>query len=234
MDMPRLLELQEIDTAIDRLRARMQVLESGAELAEAREEADAAERELGEIGLELDVVGRDQAKLEHEIDSLSQKAAAESKRLYDGSIVNARELESLQHEIENLTRRRIEREDEILVAMELREQLESRAAEARGRTDELRARADAVATALLEELERIGLELRERGAAREAALPEIDAGVLDLYEELRAQKKGVGAVALVGGVCQGCHEQLSAMEMDRLKRAEGVKRCEYCRRILVF
>jgi hypothetical protein len=24
------------------------------------------------------------------------------------------------------------------------------------------------------------------------------------------------------------------MELDRLKRTEGVKRCEYCRRIVVF
>jgi predicted nucleic acid-binding Zn-ribbon protein len=39
---------------------------------------------------------------------------------------------------------------------------------------------------------------------------------------------------LVDGVCQACHEKLSAMELDRLKRTEGVKRCEYCRRIVVF
>ena len=42
------------------------------------------------------------------------------------------------------------------------------------------------------------------------------------------------AVALVDGVCQGCHEQLSAVERDRLKRAEGPKRCEHCRRILII
>jgi predicted nucleic acid-binding Zn-ribbon protein len=35
-------------------------------------------------------------------------------------------------------------------------------------------------------------------------------------------------------VCQGCHEKLSAMERDKLKRGEGVKRCEYCRRILII
>jgi len=57
---------------------------------------------------------------------------------------------------------------------------------------------------------------------------------LELYEELRPQKKGVAAAALIDGVCQGCHEKLSAMEVDRLKHADGVKRCEYCRRILVL
>jgi uncharacterized protein len=234
MEMVRLLALQEIDTAIDRLTARKRTLESGDELAVARAAADAAERALGELGLQLDVVGRDQARLEHEIESLSQKAAAEDKRLYDGSVVNAKELGSIQHEIENLKRRRSDREDEMLGLMEVREELERRTAEARTVSDGLRARVEEVGGAGLDELRDIDTELQARVDERQRTLPEIDPDVLDLYEDLRKQKKGIGAAALVDGVCQGCHEQLSAMELDKLKRAEGVKRCEYCRRILVF
>lgn len=234
MDMARLLALQEVDTAIDRLSARKRTLEAGGELAAAREEADAAERDLGELGLQLDVVGRDQSKLEHEIDSLTQKAAAEQKRLYDGSIANAKELSSLQHEIENLTRRRSDREDELLGLMEVREELESRAAEARTRSDALRARVGEVGGAAIGELSTIDAELVSRAGERETIAPDIDPDGLELYEDLRRQKKGIGAAALVDGVCQGCHEKLSAMELDKLKRSEGVKRCEYCRRILVF
>jgi uncharacterized protein len=234
MEMAPLLALQEIDTAIDRLTARKQALESGGELAAARAEADAAERALGELGLQLDVVGRDQARLEHEIESLTQKAAAEDKRLYDGSVVNAKELGSIQHEIENLKRRRSDREDEMLGLMEVREELERRASEAQSTSDGLRARVEEVGGAGLEELRDIDIELKAKIAERQLAVPEIDPDVLELYEDLRKQKKGIGAAALVDGVCQGCHEQLSAMELDKLKRAEGVKRCEYCRRILVF
>jgi alkylation response protein AidB-like acyl-CoA dehydrogenase len=62
----------------------------------------------------------------------------------------------------------------------------------------------------------------------------IDPELLELYEDLRPQKKGVAAVALVDGVCQGCHEKLSSVELDRVKRTEGIARCEYCRRILVL
>jgi len=234
MEMARLLALQEIDTSIDRLTARKQALESGGELAAARVEADDAERALGELGLQLDVVGRDQARLEHEIESLTQKAAAEDKRLYDGSVVNAKELGSIQHEIENLKRRRSDREDEMLGLMEVREELERRASQAQATSDGLRARVEEVGGAGQDELRDIDTELGAKIAERQLAVPEIDPDVLELYEDLRKQKKGIGAAALVDGVCQGCHEQLSAMELDKLKRAEGVKRCEYCRRILVF
>ena len=234
MEMAPLLVLQEIDTAIDRMTARTRALESGGELATARAEADAAERALGELRLQLDVVGRDQAKLEHEIDSLTQKAAAEDKRLYDGTVANAKELASIQHEIENLKRRRSDREDEMLGLMEVREELETQASEAQKTSDRLRSLVEEVGAAALEELTTIADEMVQRIAARQLAAAEIDPEMLDLYEDLRKQKKGIGAVALVDGVCLGCHEQLSAMELDKLKRSEGVKRCEYCRRILVF
>jgi uncharacterized protein len=230
----RLLELQAIDSATDRLWARRRQLESGAELTSARVEADAAENVLGELGLRIDALGRDQQRIEHEVDSLSQKSAAEERRLYDGSIANTRELESLQREIENLKRRRADREDELLGMMEEREVLEGNAAAARAESDRLRARVDEISASSDLELEQIGTELETMVARREVLTRGIDPELLELYDDLRGQKKGVGVAELVEGVCQGCHEKLSAMEMDRIKHADGVRRCEHCRRIVIL
>jgi predicted nucleic acid-binding Zn-ribbon protein len=229
----RLLELQAVDLAIGRLTARRGTLEAGTELASARAEADEAERALGEIGLQLDELGRDQMRFEHEIDSMTQKEQAEQARLYDGSIANAKELEALQHEIESVRKRRSDREDEVLVIMERREELEAASARAARGAEGSRARADEVARDAERELSSIATEVAEQTAARASLASSIDPELLELYDALRRQKKGVGAAALVDGVCQGCHEQLSAVQLDRLKRAEGVKRCEHCRRILV-
>jgi uncharacterized protein len=229
-----LLELQVIDTAIDRLTARRRVLESGTEVAAARSEADAAENVLGELGLKIDALARDQQRIEHEVDSLSQKSAAEDRRLYDGSIVNTKELGSLQREIENLKRRRSDREDELLGIMEERERLEERSALARTESQRQRVLAEEIAASARVELVQIGTELEARAAERAALVSGIDPEAVELYDDLRAQKKGVGAVALVDGVCQGCHEKLSAMEMDRIKHTEGIRRCEHCRRIVIL
>jgi uncharacterized protein len=229
-----LLTLQELDLAIDRAVGRVASLRAGEALRALQADADAAEGELGELGLKLDELGRDATRFEHEIDSLSQKAADEERRLYDGSIANAKELESLQHDIQNLKRRRSDREDELLALMEIREGVEAEAATARERSDALRDEVERAAGAAGEELERLGGELAERRAEREVLARSIDPELLELYEDLRRQKKGVGAAALVDGVCQGCHEQLSAVELDRLKRTDGVRRCEHCRRILIF
>lgn len=228
-----LLDIQELDTAIDRLIARRHALESGGDVSAALAEANEAERQLGEVRLRLDEIGRDQMRFEHEIDSMSQKAAAEERRLYDGSVANARELDSIRHEVDNLKKRRGDREDELLALMEVRENLEAQEREAGQRSEALRARVAEVGGAAAEEIARLEIELKERGEARAALAAQVNGELLELYEDLRPQKKGVAAVALVDGVCQGCHEQLSSVYLDRLKRSEGPKRCEHCRRILV-
>lgn len=234
MGTERVLALQEIDTAIGRLQARQRALESGEVVAGARAAADQAEIAFGELKLQIDGLDRDQRRFESELDSLTQKEAAEQKRMFDGSIANAKELAALQHEIEALAKRRNDREDELLALMEQRETVAAAADEAESRSIELRAEVDRVSAEAGDELRRVTEELAQRTADRDAIVPQLDPELLELYEDLRRQKKGVGAAALVDGVCQACHEQLSAVELDKLKKTEGVRRCEYCRRILVF
>jgi predicted nucleic acid-binding Zn-ribbon protein len=230
----RLLDLQALDLTIDRLTRRREALEAEEDLAAARAEADAAESAFGELRLQIDAVDRDNAKLEHEIDSIAKKRAAEEQRMFDGSVANAKELEAMGREVESLKRRTSEREDELLAALEVREGIEARAKEAEAHATELRAKVDRVSAESTTELARVRSELQARVAERASLAGAIAPELLELYEELRAQKKGVGAVALVDGVCQGCHETLSAVELDHVKHADGVPRCEHCRRILVL
>ena len=229
-----MLELQELDSAIDRLDARKRQLEEGKEMADARAAMEDAEGRLGELRLGVDAVLREQQRLEREIDSMTRKAEVDEKRLYDGSIANIKEMEALQHEITSLKERRSRSEDDLLEQLVHKDDLESRAGEASTVVQQTRARLEAVGGEAVEELERIDAELAEKRAVREKLVPEFDDELLELYEDLRGQKRGVAVAALVDGVCQACHEKLSAMELDRLKRTEGVKRCEYCRRIVVF
>ena len=229
-----LLELQQLDLTIDRLRTRQAAIESGAELTTARASADAAEAVVGEHRLQIEALDRDATKVEHEIDSLTQKTAAEEARMSSGAVANARELEAMGHEIANLKRRIADREDELLAIMERREALERSVAEAEGVAAERRGSADRILAESREELSQIATDLAARQAERPAAVAAIDPDTLELYEDLRPQKKGVAAAALVDNVCQGCHEQLSAVELDHVRHQGGVPRCEHCRRILVL
>jgi predicted nucleic acid-binding Zn-ribbon protein len=230
----RLLALQELDTSIDRLEARRRHLESGRDVDEARAVVEKAEERVGELRMALDSIASEERRLDHDVSSLDQRIAAEQGRLYDGSVANPKELQAIQAEITGLRNRKSRLEDEELDQMERREELEVRLPPLESELREARDRLDRLEETSEREAGEIGTDLEARRAERQTLLPEFDEELLDLYEDLRGSKKGIGAATLRDGVCQGCHEKLSPLYLDRLKRSEGIRRCENCRRILVL
>lgn len=230
----RLLELQELDLSIDRLEQRRRELEEGTDVAEARRRAEESEEKVGELKLALDSVLREEARLDNETTSMDLRIQAEQARLYDGSVANPRELQSIEAEISNLRSRKSRLEDEELDQMERREEMESKLPALESQVKEARDRLAEVEGSAERELADVGAAITRHRGEREELVPEFDEDLLDLYESLRSQKRGVAAAALKDGVCQGCHEALSPLARDRMKRTEGIKRCENCRRILVL
>jgi predicted nucleic acid-binding Zn-ribbon protein len=230
----RLLELQDLDVRLDRLRVRQTTLEGGEEAAAARLQLSEAERALGEVRLAADEAAREHRKLEGDAEGFQQKITGEERRLFDGTVAHPKELESIQHEVTNLKNRKSRVEDEQLEVMERREQLDAEAESAETSVEHVRTALTELQGSAEQELDEVSKELAALEADRRSLAPSYDPELLELYEDLRRQKKGIGAAALVDGVCQGCHQQLSAVELDRLRRADGIRRCEHCRRILVF
>ena len=228
-----LLDLQELDLSIDRMTARLRQLEGQGELRAARAELSQAEARLGELRLAMEAIGLEQRRLEGDIEVLDRRIEAERRRLFDGSVANPKELQAIEAEIHNLKGRKGRSEDLLLEQMERWEAMEARLPPVASEEARARQRLTDVGEEAAKELVEIDRALAARRAERQALLPAFDPELLELYEDLRRQKQGVGAAALVDGVCQACHQKLSPMYLDRMKRSEGVRRCEYCRRILV-
>ena len=234
-DQLRLLDLQELDSALDRLAHRRRTLPE----IEAIEVLDHKVTQLaGDIVLvetEDSDLGREQSKLEADIDLVRTRMQKDQQRLDAGQVSSPRELENLQSEIESLKRRQSDLEDEELEIMEKREVVQTRLQELR------------------DEREQAAATLSETEERRDTAFAEIDADhdktaqqrgelagalpddLLALYEKVRASSAGVGAAALHRGRCEGCHLQLNTTDLNHLREApeDDVVRCEECRRILV-
>jgi len=234
-DQLRLLDLQALDSALDRLAHRRRTL---PEL----EQITGLEARITQIGDDIVLVetedsdlGREQSKMEGDIDVVRTRMQKDQQRLDAGQVSSPRELENLQSEIESLKKRQGDLEDEELEIMEKREVVQTRLQELRDERAQLQ-------TTLAEAVQR-----------RDAAFTEIDADndkttqqrgelattlpdeLLALYEKVRAASGGVGAAALHRGRCEGCHLQLNTTDLNRVRDApaDDVVRCEECRRILV-
>jgi uncharacterized protein len=168
------------------------------------------------------------------VEQVQARVDRDRKRLAGGQVSSARELENLQSEIASLVRRQSDLEEIVLDVMERREGAQSRrdalATERSGLAGQLEdvvARRDAALAGIAEEAG------KARGEREEVAAGE-PADLMALYEKLREQH-GVGAAALQGGRCQGCHLSLNTVDLNRIRAAapDEVLRCEECRRILV-
>jgi predicted nucleic acid-binding Zn-ribbon protein len=230
----RLLELADLDAELSRLDHRRRSLPEAAEA----ERIEARDRELRDeiAGLEAQEtdLAREQGKAEADVEQVRSRVGRDQGRLDAGQVSSARELENLQSEIVSLGRRQSDLEEIVLDVMERRETAQNRrdalAAERTALADQLgevTARRDAALAEIAEE----AAKAQDRRAAVAAEEP---ADLMALYEKMRAQH-GVGAAALRGGRCQGCHLSLNTVDLNRIRAADPdeVLRCEECRRILV-
>jgi uncharacterized protein len=234
-DQLRLLDMQALDTTLDRLAHRRKTLPELAQIDEAETRQTRLVDDIVLVETEDSDLGREQAKLEGDIDQVRTRMQRDQQRLDAGQVGSPRELENLQHEIESLKRRQSDLEDDELEIMEKREAVQAKLAE-------LRTEQQQIATTLADAEQRrdaafaeIAAETEKATAHRAEMTAGLPAELVTLYEKVRSSSAGIGAAALHQGRCEGCHLQLNTTDVNRIREApaDEVLRCEECRRILV-
>ncbi|MEW2359824.1 C4-type zinc ribbon domain-containing protein [Spirillospora sp. NPDC029432] len=231
----RLIDLQDLDSTLDRLAHRRRTLPELAEverlqdrLTELRDAIVAAETEVGDLD-------REQRKAEQDVDQVRARADRDQKRLDSGQVTSAKDLSGLQAEIASLQRRQSDLEEVVLEIMERREEAEGKVAALKADRAAAQEEHDAVVARRDAAQQGIDEESGTTSAARTAVSKDVPEDLLGLYEKLRGQFGGVGAAKLYRGACQGCHLALNTVDLNRIRAAaeDEVIRCEECRRILV-
>ncbi len=230
-----LLEVQQHDLEVDRVRHRRATLPESARVVELEAAQRALADSITSVSVEVADLELEQRKADNDVDLVRQRAAKDRQLLDSGSINDAKQLTSLQHELESLARRQSELED---VELEVMERLE----EAQGRQSTLLAERDQIVTDLAAAVDArdaalaaLAEEEAAAQAARAAAAQLVAADLMTLYDKLRADNAGIGAAALHRGRCEGCRIELTPVDIERIRGAapDEVLRCEECRRILV-
>jgi uncharacterized protein len=230
----RLLRLQGLDSALARLEHRRRTLPelaviatAEARLAELRDAAIRAETEVDDLD-------RDLRRLENDVEQVRARADRDRQRMQSGA-GPAKELESLQHEIESLGRRQADLEDAELEVMERREEAEARAGGVLAEVERVTATRSGADQARDKAFAEMDAEAATDTEARAGLATELPADLLALYEKVRAASGGVGAAMLRQRRCEGCRLELMGAELRAAQAAppDEVLRCENCRRILV-
>ncbi|MBV9290906.1 MAG: hypothetical protein JO222_00520 [Frankiales bacterium] len=234
-DQLRLLDLQALDSSLDRLAHRRRTLPELAQIEELTARVDKLGGDIVLLETEDRDLGREQAKVDADVEQVRTRTQRDQQRLEAGQVGSPRELESLQSEIESLRRRQSELEDVELEVMERREAVQQRVTEIQQEREQ--AAADLVAAEQRRDTTwaEIDAEAEKTVTQRKDLAASLPEDLVALYEKVRASSSGIGAAALHRGRCEGCHLQLNTTDLNRLRDADpdDVLRCEECRRILV-
>jgi predicted nucleic acid-binding Zn-ribbon protein len=234
-DQLRLLELQSQDSRLGQLAHREATLPEHVEIttivanqAQARDAVVVVETDRGDLQ-------REQDKFESDIAQVRQRIQRDQQRMNAGAVSSAKELESLQHEVDSLHRRQADLEEGELEVMERIEILDERLVALRSQVEELSTQLTAAVGRRDEVLAEIAAERADVERQVAELRPQIADDLLALYDKLRTQLGGVAAAALHRRRCEGCRLELNTTDLGRVAAAaaDEVVRCEECRRILV-
>ena len=230
----RLLDLQALDSALNRLAHRRRTLPELAEITRLAGLVAASRDDVVQAETAVSDLAREQKKFEDDIDSVRARKTRDEDRMSSGAITNSKQLEELQHEVQTLTRRQSDLEDAELEVMEraeiaqgvLNQLLSDRTAHTAARDTAVVRRDDSWAD--------IDAELTRTTAERAEVATEIPADLLALYDKIRAAEGGIGAAPIERGRCGGCRLDLMNNEKADYRAApvDEVLRHE-CDRILV-
>ncbi len=225
----QLYALQEVDLDIDRVDQELSQAEEELKTAVSIENLEttlqAEEDRLKEVEAQ-----RSENNMETEV--RRERSESLESRLYDGSMINARDLESLQHEAAN-ARRLLEQNEAMTLELSIRiEASQTRCAQLSIELNGVKS----VWDARRDELNRMVTSLKsERGKykkQRDLLAGQVDQSGLRRYETLRKSKGGKAIAKVERALCQGCRMSLPTQLRQRVKSGRQTVTCSSCGRML--
>lgn len=217
-DQLRLLDLQELDTALARVNHQLRVLPSAAKVEELQGAAQGLRGELASATSAQTDAKRALDKAEDDVAKVQERAAKQRERL-DAGAGGPKELEAIQHELGQLATRQSELEDVALEALEAFEASQAKVAQIEGDIAQNEADLEKYRELASAEAAELSGQREDLATQRADLAGGIDADLLEEYEAARAATGGRGVVALRGVRAEGTELEFSAAELSRIRTA---------------
>jgi predicted nucleic acid-binding Zn-ribbon protein len=230
-DLEHLVELQNLETAIEEARRRIaahpqRVADADARLAEAKEHVEAGKQRLK---------ASQEARREAEKEAATYQGRLSKFKDQLSAVKTNREYQAMQHEIEAAGKELGVVEERVLermmeadaVAAEIKKAEQALAAEQKA--------VDAEKKALAEELATVEAALEEATGKRSARVASLPPQLVALFEQVSRARKGIAiTTATRDGLCSACHVRLRPQVFQEIRRNDRIIQCASCNRILYF
>lgn len=224
-----LFRLQQVDSQIDRARLQLdkirKTLENDVELKKALALVESSQVDLNSAKNNLKTA---------EADAEAQKIKIEQTEasLYGGSVHNPKELQDLQRDVASLKKHLGTLEERELEAMLKTEKAEAALNEARSGLESIQSRLGGEHKTLLDEQTKLLKALETLSQEREASVSPVEGELMNIYNDLRRQKRGVAVTEFAENSCSSCGATLTSSLQQNAKSPKQLTYCPSCGRIL--
>ena len=224
-----LYRLQQVDSQIDQIQARLksiqQTLENDETLRAANEQFSAAtgKRQDAERILKLSEADGEKQRIK-----IEQTEAS----LYGGKVHNPKELQDLQKDAASLRRYLETLEERQLEAMIAAETAEMELQIAKTDLERVQSNLKVQNKDLTSESETLRKNLERLNSERQAVVTDIAGQTLAVYDQLRKQKRGLAITTIADSSCEACGTTLTPSQQQSARSTSQLFYCPTCGRIL--
>ena len=225
-----LIQLQELDSNLDRIRHRIEEIPLAQQALDAR----AAERvaAVNAVKERITVSQGRRRDIEKELTAIQGRLSKFKGQLME--VKTNKEYQAMQKEMAAAETEIRGHEDRMLDQMEEAETLaaELKAAEASLKSEQ----ADIARErqALAAERTALDADLQATSASREGILAQLPRDTITLFERIAHGRRGVAVAEARDGLCTACHVRLRPQSFNEIRRNDGLHQCDSCTRILYF
>lgn len=224
-----LYRLQQIDSQIDRARSKLDVIKKT--LDDDVELKDALNR-VANAQTAQHLAHHELKNATAEAESQKEKIKHTESSLYGGGVQNPKELQDLQKDAASLKKHLITLEERELEAMVKSESADQDLQMVTAELEKIQSRLGAEHRNLIADQAGLIKDLEQLAEEREAALGPIEGSLLQTYEELRQQKRGVAVTQAIDNACTSCGTILSASLQQNARSQKQLAYCSSCGRII--
>jgi predicted nucleic acid-binding Zn-ribbon protein len=224
-----LFQIQKKDTRANWIDNRLKEIQTALEVDQVLLQAQADEKKSRES---LFKAQSDLRSIESEVQTLRIKKQTSEAALYGGRIHNPKELQDIQNEIASLKKRISVLEDNQLNLMQVVEDAESSCLSSSQRLSQVTSINIENEASLRGEISSLSLEKERLSVERQVTIQQLSPELIEQYERLRKQKRGLAVVTIQDNSCSGCGTTLRPAEIQSARNGLDLVICSNCGRII--
>lgn len=230
-DLEILLEVQESELELEKLRLAMTELASGKALEQLRDEILSTSARITSLRSEVEELERDQRRAREDSKLVQDRIARDKDRLSKTAV--SRDALGIQHELDSLAKRKLELEEAELEILSQLEGKNSDLAASVGAKSEFESQFQELKQSMQQELESQKTRFRDIQASITASKNALPSELVSAYEQKR--KRGLAIGRMLRNTCGACNMGLTASATHEIlaRPSDEMVNCPECSAILV-